>query len=941
MYDKMKKELKRPDLMTREGAFMNYAAFSLNGTWKMCYKEEEYRDNVNPWNNNELRLNSEAAEVDSAVPGYWEDMTDKFIFTPFYRGIRINPEYGIQKYPITGFAPDMALPNPVGNFFYQRTFLCEDIKKDACLHFDGVQNKVSVWINDEFIGMHEGYSAPFDIKIPDGLLTDGENTVSLSVSNFRLKGYGGYPVSGLTSRAANECTGGITGDVELRVYNSPLRDVVIKISDDTKRVFVSVVSERAGEFSYTVKDGDKVIKKGEADGDFSFDTEGMGLWSPESPKLYTLTVKSGEGFIERKFGVRRLLPDGPHFRLNGVPYFLRGICEHCYFPETIHPAHDLTYYRSIVREIKKLGFNFIRFHTYIPEEEYMQAADELGILLHVESPNNTSLDEWKEIVNFCRRHTSVVIYCCGNELQMDDDFIAHLNKCADEVHEKTDSLFSPLSALRGLEYNHVEESQKDNLVREPFPHNPKRIARVGEFADMYSSYTNDRHSYNSPACDPAEIDSWSEVYNHKPRVSHEICIDGTYTDLSMEERYKGLRVGKTEMFSSIREHLTDAGLIKNAPLYFRNSSEWQRRARKYCFEAVRRSENMAGYDFLGPIDTHWHTFGYDCGMMNEFYELKPGETVRNVRMYNSETVLLTDLSRKANFASNEALSCNIICSCYAKEALTNARLDIRLMAEDEVFERKSVNIEKIENGKVSSICKLNMTMPKVTGAKALKLYVSLENDRFFAENEWELYVYPETAEEKSGDILVATGMTEDELISALKAGCDVLILGASPFPVKRLERKPALPGRSSGNLASVIYDHPAINGIPNEGFCGWQFDELMAGGNAVCFWDKAVPFKPIVEIVSTHKYAIRQAALFEFSAYGGRCVVCSFNLNNGGVTGNFMKSELIKYMKSGDFNPGEFTPEELSKLIHGQGQNVIGNVNLAFNPNDKTAVRKK
>ena len=38
---------------------------------------------------------------------------------------------------------------------------------------------------------------------------------------------------------------------------------------------------------------------------------------------------------------------------------------------------------------------------------------------------------------------------------------------------------------------------------------------------------------------------------------------------------------------------------------------------------LRRCENMAGYDFLGPVDTHWHTFGYDVGMMNEFFELKP------------------------------------------------------------------------------------------------------------------------------------------------------------------------------------------------------------------------------------------------------------------------------------------------------------------------------
>ena len=72
--------------------------------------------------------------------------------------------------------------------------------------------------------------------------------------------------------------------------------------------------------------------------------------------------------------------------------------------------------------------------------------------MHVECPNNTTLEEWKEIVKFARRHTSVVIYCSGNELLLDDPFIDHLHKCADVVHAETDSLYSPMSALRGVEY---------------------------------------------------------------------------------------------------------------------------------------------------------------------------------------------------------------------------------------------------------------------------------------------------------------------------------------------------------------------------------------------------------------------------------------------------------------------------------------------------------
>ena len=35
------------------------------------------------------------------------------------------------------------------------------------------------------------------------------------------------------------------------------------------------------------------------------------------------------------------------------------------------------------------------------------------------------------------------------------------------------------------------------------------------------------------------------------------------------------------MFSSIEKHLESKGVLHKAPLYFKNSSEWQRRIRKY------------------------------------------------------------------------------------------------------------------------------------------------------------------------------------------------------------------------------------------------------------------------------------------------------------------------------------------------------------------------
>lgn len=93
---------------------MHYIPFSLNGAWEMDYSEQVYTGKENPWR--------EGVLISNAVPGYWEDMAQAFENAPFYSGLKINPDFTTQSYPMTGEAPDMALPNIVGNFFYRRTF---------------------------------------------------------------------------------------------------------------------------------------------------------------------------------------------------------------------------------------------------------------------------------------------------------------------------------------------------------------------------------------------------------------------------------------------------------------------------------------------------------------------------------------------------------------------------------------------------------------------------------------------------------------------------------------------------------------------------------------------------------------------------------------------------------------------------------------------------
>lgn len=912
---------------------------SLNGDWTMQYLGSDlYLSQTEP----EIK---EGYLTEGAIPGYWEDMLDKFRSNPTHTLLKYNPNYTLQRYPQAGYVPDMALNNVLGTFAYTRTINVDkaQLKGEIELYFGGVQNTVSAWINGKFIGKHEGYSSCFAFAVDVNDFVDGENTITLVVSNLLQKGYKGRPVSGCTNRAANECTGGVYGDVEIRSYEDGLKSVLISTKKDLSKFTVCTVGATNIDREIAIKDEQSVVLCATipaGSDSIELSTEGFELWSTDDPKLYTVIVKTVHQTIEKEFGLRRLTVanDGIHLELNGKPFFFRAICEHGYYAKKVQPEQDKKYYRNVIRTLKNLGFNSIRFHTWVPMKEYCQAADELGMLIEVETPNNTTYAEWCDIVNYTREYTSVIMYSSGNEMVIDEDYIEHLRACAKLVHENTDSLFSPMSAMRGIEYF----SYGDNKVEEPFPHNPVRLKALGEFCDVYNSYSLGRTSYWSEKGTYDMIDERNAVYK-KPLLSHEICIHGTYCDLSLKDRYKGTRIGDTEIFTSVERHLEDKGLIDRAPKYYKNSCEWQRRLRKHCFETVRRSETFAGYDYLGDIDHHWHTFGYCVGMMNEFYELKPSETVQNVRRYSGDTVLLADLPQSLNYECGQKANIPMLVSHYA-DAIDNAVLNVRLTANGKVFLRKTVRVQNLKAGAITKLCELNFTMPKSDIPLGIKLIATLNGGNTDVENEWELYAYPKAKtalpgikSQRASKMIIAKDMSYETMIKTLKSGKDVVLFGNGPFYKINTAFQMACAGRTEGHLATVINDHPLMEKFPHEGFCGWQFRNMLNEGYSAVLDLTDVAYQPIIEIASSYKYARREALVFEYKVGDARLFVCTLNLPEEDAGARWFKSNVLSYVQSDKFNPEiTLTEEQLYKICHVKPICVIENTNEAFNANDIT-----
>ena len=110
------------------------------------------------------------------------------------------------------------------------------------------------------------------------------------------------------------------------------------------------------------------------------------LWWPGTPgaevaSLYTANVTLSNGATRSiRYGVKQMKTDGYDILMNGERLYLRGYGDDGMYATTAAPPAERGYYEKTLRDMKDLGFNFVRFHTHNMPEEFFDVADELGIM---------------------------------------------------------------------------------------------------------------------------------------------------------------------------------------------------------------------------------------------------------------------------------------------------------------------------------------------------------------------------------------------------------------------------------------------------------------------------------------------------------------------------------------------------------------------------------
>lgn len=395
------------------------------------------------------------------------------------------------------------------------------------LHFDRVMAGASPVLNGHALPKHLGGFLPFEYEVT-GLVAKGDNRLSLTVDSRWLN----VPPSG-SPRGPGSIDyllpGGINGSVSLRaVPEIFIRNVFVKpmdVLDERRRLDIVCRLDAGGKLPASVrllatlhKNGEEIasaskrvsVEEAEQETTLTLDRLGdIRLWDVESPELYDVEVtlfaggnalhryKTRTGFREARFEL-----DG--FFLNGKRLQLFGLNRHELYPYFGFAASDRTLRRDAAILRRQFNCNMVRCSHYPQSEAFMDACDELGMMVWEETPGwqyvggkdwrEYVLRDVREMVIRDRNHPSVIVWGVRvNESPNERDLYGQTREIAMRLDgtRQTSGTMTPSSERTWKQEWHQDVFAFDDYhavapgvvgIRPPLPEVPYLITEaVGQF----------------------------------------------------------------------------------------------------------------------------------------------------------------------------------------------------------------------------------------------------------------------------------------------------------------------------------------------------------------------------------------------------------------------------------------------------------------------------
>jgi beta-galactosidase/beta-glucuronidase len=273
------------------------------------------------------------------------------------------------------------------------------------LYFDGVYKNSEVWINGQYLGKRPSGYASFYYDLTPHLNRQGDNVVAVKVNHTDFGDSRWYSGSGINRNVYLLALAPVHIGVWGIVFTTPevsatraLARVAVHVENQTKKpAAVRVTAELVDATGKTIRRGEGFGKAIATGGEITMDlaVDKPGLWSPESPVLYTLrttlyvdgkqteTVTETVGFRSFRFDA------ATGFFLNDRNLKLKGLCIHD-DAGALGSAVPADVWERRLRLFKAMGCNAIRM-SHNPHQDYLyDLCDKLGLIVQDEA-----FDEWE------------------------------------------------------------------------------------------------------------------------------------------------------------------------------------------------------------------------------------------------------------------------------------------------------------------------------------------------------------------------------------------------------------------------------------------------------------------------------------------------------------------------------------------------------------------
>ncbi|WP_166961544.1 glycoside hydrolase family 2 protein [Yeosuana marina] len=404
---------------------INRNTTTLNGTWHYIidpyetgyynyryepYDEQVKNDNRAFYNNYHTDDKLELVEYDFdksptlLIPGDWNSQSESLLY---YEGtIWYKKSF------------DYQISNPSNRLF---------------LYFGAVNYKAEVYLNGHKLGTHIGGFTAFNYDI-SSIVKPKNNYLVVKVDNKRSK----EAVPTINTDWWNY--GGITRDVKLiEEPQSFIQDYSIQLKKGNNSIisgFVKINNVSKKE-KVTISIPELNINKTieiSTNNDIEFEVKAKNIqyWSPESPKLYAVYIKTDYQTLEDQIGFRTIEVKGPKILLNGNPVFLKGISIHEENPMRAARAFNEADALVLLNWAKELGCNYVRLAHYPHNEHMVRLADQLGMMVWEEIPvywtidfkNENTLNNAKnqltEAITRDKNRACIIIWSMANETPPSD-----------------------------------------------------------------------------------------------------------------------------------------------------------------------------------------------------------------------------------------------------------------------------------------------------------------------------------------------------------------------------------------------------------------------------------------------------------------------------------------------------------------------------------------